>query len=267
MGVNEVIVLIESVKRTAGTAENFTVNVPKEYFLRPVMRVKLLDAMIPYTWYPFNTGNNKVTFSEPGGGVTAPVTFSIDTSTVYTASSLAAALQTLFNANSPNAFPYTVTFNTSSQKLVITSTGPNTLNLDFTASDSAYVILGFNKTTYAGFATYTANNMINFIGEKYIIINSDMFSGIDDGLIMFNGAVPPLPSPAFQAVPICANFGEIVKYNENPIEPWMLNVASRFAQTTGQNRTINFSLTFTSGLPVSLNGHNWSLRVIMSFEL
>lgn len=155
---NEII--ISSRDREFGTTNNFSVRMNN---ITHIEKLSIRKIVIPMTWYPINQFNNRLDFND---GTLRPITIPEG---VYTASSLAAEIQSLMNA-SPSALTFTVVFNNVTKKITINETsGPTNFILDLNISNSIYEIIGFTQSTLSGAATYTGANSVDINQNNHVI--------------------------------------------------------------------------------------------------
>lgn len=116
-------VYVDSTYRLAGDTTNF------KYQLKAPIKArffKLTSAEIPLTFYNVRNvsgavdNNNIFYFSENNGVSTLNATI---TAGYYNSTTIATALQTALNSATVNAYVYTVSYNTTTQKFTIASTG------------------------------------------------------------------------------------------------------------------------------------------------
>jgi hypothetical protein len=155
---NEII--ISSRDRETGTTDNFTVRMNN---ITHIEKLSIRKIVIPLTWYPINQYNNRLDFND---GVLRPITIPEG---VYTATSLAAEIQSQMNA-SPSALTFTVVFNNVTKKITINETsGPTNFILDLNIANSIYEVIGFAQSTLSGAATYTGPNTVDINQNNHVI--------------------------------------------------------------------------------------------------
>ena len=109
-----------------------------------VKSFKVLSFNIPFAWYPINSRNNAIVFSESAGGGNVTATL---TAGHYTVSQLLTELETRLNAASANTLTYTASVNTNTNLITITvSSGNTTFVWTSSPLTNAADLLGF---TYA----------------------------------------------------------------------------------------------------------------------
>lgn len=144
--------------RFTDTDSNFLVRVTK---IPRVARIQIQNAMIPLTFYNINTSNNAIIFND---GTLRLVTILPGS---YTSIQLASAIQVAMNAVSILVF--TITINTITQRMTISSTA--NFSIDFTSTTSSLSkMLGFNQVIYSGVNTYTSSKNLN-VNRIYSQIN------------------------------------------------------------------------------------------------
>lgn len=155
---NEII--ISSRDRETGTKDNFTVRMNN---ITHIEKLSIRKIVVPLTWYQINQYNNRFDFND---GTLRPITIPDG---VYTASSLAAEIQSQMNA-SPSALTFTVVFNNITKKITFSETsGPTGFVLDFDINNSLYEIVGFAKSTLSGLATYTGPDTVDINQNNHVI--------------------------------------------------------------------------------------------------
>jgi len=253
------ILLIDSTNRFNGTPESFSINLPYSVFGRRIPKtIKIIDINLPFTWYRITASNNSFTFDEGGGAIS--VALPIQNYDTFTMQS---TLQNSLNAAGANT--YTVDFDTATQKYTITSTGA--FSLDFSGVNTAGPLLGWGTTITASALSQTAPNIINFYMDKYVYICSNLGLGIDQGVVILQSASDPNPNDCLYAVPINVDFGFMIHQKDTDLPN--INIEHTvLGNRNGGNgpRNLTFRLELPSGNPINLNGHNWAMRVLLSFQ-
>jgi hypothetical protein len=153
-------ILIKSIDRQSGTTENF-----KSYSKLVIEKGKYLlrYVMIPNTIYHVNNSNNTLILEE--GLNTYNITLDIGN---YDYSSFSTMLSTILT--NTGAFTYTVTINSFTYKLYISSTGSFKLNLQNIRIKS---LLGFNDDlpTSDGSNNLLSDNIVNLGSISSVGIN------------------------------------------------------------------------------------------------
>lgn len=157
---------------------------------RKIKSVTVKNVVTKFSWYPIDSTNNTLIFTEAGGNLTAtilpPVTWTgADIATAVAAAMTLAGTQTYTGAYSSVTFKYTFTAPTTNFTLKFatgfTTSSLNTINriLGFTNSD----------TSYTGAKTYTATNVGYTFGCDTIVIKSHaLTSGQSDYSISGNSS-------------------------------------------------------------------------------
>lgn len=144
--------------RFTDTDSNFLVRVTK---IPKVTRIQIQNAMIPLTFYNINTSNNTINFND---GIARVATLVPGT---YTAQQLAANMKIVMDAIS--TLVYTITINTITQRITISSTA--NFSLDFTSLISSLSkMLGFTQSLFSGANSYTGSKNLN-VNRIYSQIN------------------------------------------------------------------------------------------------
>lgn len=164
------IIDISSLSKISGTSSNFTVSIP------PIdagyNRVSVVSASIPKTFYnvdaPYNTF--VMTESKTSATITVPLAN-------YSFSSFAAQIATLLNANTTHGIVYTVTPNTSTGHLTITSNTDATYTT-LTMPESSNLYRQFGADYASSFtlhqsAAWTSPNVCLY-SINVVVINSSL---------------------------------------------------------------------------------------------
>lgn len=254
------IVVINSEKRSSGTDENFTIQVPSSLFLKNVTRVKVIDAHIPHSWYTLtDTEDNGITFNEGGGDIATTV----DANSFYDADTLATALGDAMTAAGGQT--YTVTFDTATQKYTISATGG--FSIDFSAAGSIAPFLGFSPSSLATNTSHESDGIADFIADKYIYIKADFVQGIDQGVIELDENTTPVTKNILAAIPIRAQFALTMDYDEKVEVPFVeIKNSNYHEQVLPATTPVNFWLERSSGKALDLNNHTWSARLLINFN-
>jgi hypothetical protein len=255
--------LISSRNRSSGTPENFVVTAPFQYFGPPntPVRVKLVNATIPYTWFNITTSNNQFTLVV--GASTRAITIPPGN---YDAAGLLAALQTALNAAGLGV--YTVTFSMTTYMYTITAASGN-FSLTFPPTGSPAIALGFvpGTTVTSTGSAITAPKVTGInTTDLAVAVMTDLIQGSDVGVIPFG--TTNTVGGILAVVPISGCYGNILQYcasNDLPFVP-MLQSPWVAATLTGQGTlSIAFQLQLLSGLPLSLNGEEWMCVLVVDF--
>lgn len=223
-----------------------------------VAAVKILQAEIPFVFDVINSSNNTFTFIHPGG----PYTVTIPPGT-YTGTSLASQLQTLLSAISGG---FTVTWSSTTLKFTYTHTGAGTWGFYFDGRNTPYSNMGFLPDT-----NYTASGSTSIVspiiamvtGPNYLYVNSRKLGPF----INFNlsdGSPTGGDFPGLCRIPINANYGEVILYNDpDPAKYFDLFLGRQFD-------AFDFYLTLGSDqsqVPLDLKGAPWSIKLaILSYR-
>lgn len=161
--------------RFGSSDSNFFVRTTK---MPKVSRIQIQNAMLPLTFYNINTSNNSIIFDD---GTLRLVTL---TPGSYTSAQLISAMKVAMDAVS--ILVYTITLNTITQKITISSTV--NFSIDFTSQTSSLSkMLGFNQVIYSGVNTYTGSKNVN-VNRIYsqINISSDTISRFNEQVVSSN---------------------------------------------------------------------------------
>ena len=164
------IIDISSLTKISGTSSNFTVSIP------PIdagyNRVSVVSASIPKTFYnvdaPYNTF--VMTESKTSTTITVPVAN-------YSFTSFATTIAALLNANTTNGIVYTVTANTSTGHLTISS-NTNAISTTLTMPESSNLYRQFGADYASSFtlnqATPWTSPDVCLYSINVVVINSSL---------------------------------------------------------------------------------------------
>lgn len=196
-------VFIDSANRSAGVANNFSINM-KNLNLRPGVQcaVSLESLTLLNVQYPVNSTNNTVTFKENSDDIT------IFTATVpegvYTADDYAVALALAMTNAAGVANTYTGTYNSTNGKITIACTLPDTYKLVSINSLSGYVS---PQSSFA--ATSESDYLVNLAGAAYIDL---LLTGLDSQNMTSSQTNT---NGIFARIPLDQPFGSLVNYRSN----------------------------------------------------
>lgn len=256
------VVSIQSLNRTAGTSNDFTITDPNEHFINQPKSAKASLICIPYTWYNVSAiAGNAFSWNGDASGAHSIVVPSNN----YTGDTLADELQTQMNAEAAPE-TYTVVYDTTTNKFMFSAT--ENFTIDFTIADNLHSILGFEDGIVTPNAsTVTSTNIAGFVLDKSVWVCTDMIRGIDNGIIPWTGDNPPNEYNVLAEVPITGCFNSILMYSPPADLPFFPITNSDFSlvdRTT--QRTTRFFLRFPSGTEVDLNGQDWSIQIVFDFN-
>lgn len=256
------VVSVQSLHRTTGTPEDFTIIDSGKNFTNNPKSVKASLVCIPYTWYNVDEDMGNV-FSWTGTMSGAHSIVVPDNN--YTGATLATQLQTQMELEAPGK-GYTVTFDTVTNKFTISA--GETFTIDFTVSDNMHLILGWTEVVVAPAAsTHTSTNVAGFVLDKSVWVCTDMISGVDNGIIPWTDDLSPVDEHILAEVPIMGCFGCILVFSPPPDLPFFPITNSDFSLVNRPGpRNTRFYLKFPSGSVVNLNGQEWSMQVIFDFN-
>jgi hypothetical protein len=255
-----------------GTSEDFEITDTGETFTNLPKTVKLVTATMPFTWYNIyninGSQNNHFEFTDSADTL---YTFDVPVNN-YSGPSMATTLQALMNAEaSPDAF--TVEFDTATFKFTFTSNNVAGFVLKFDGVvGSMAVPLGFSPTgpDPAKAQVITSITVSKMLIDTELFICSDLVCGSENGVIPWNTSPPDPDLCVLACIPLQACFGAYINYTASPEMPYYPVTQSRFAKVTspGDNRprTVRFYLRWPSGVPVDLNGYEWSAQLIFDFN-
>jgi hypothetical protein len=252
----------DSANAGSSAFENSTSNVnqlqyswPQFYFTKKnlvVAGMKVLSAEIPFVFDTVTSANNTFVFTVNG----TPTTITIPVGT-YTGTTLATQLQTLLAAVSAS---FTVTWSSTTLKFTFTFAGGAVVwGFIFTSRNSAYSLLGFlpiSTNTQSGNGSFSSATVASPTGPYYMYLNSRTFGSLINFNLADNAASGS--GPEFCRIPVSANFGELILYNDPDPEKY-------FDFFTGtQLSTFDMYLTLGSDQyqkPLDMKGAPWSVKL------
>jgi hypothetical protein len=259
-----------------GTSEDFTITDTEQTITNLPKTVKLVNACIPFTWfniYSIDQGETTVANNHFEFEDSADNPFSFDvTPGDYNGTSLAAAIQAAMNATvSPDTF--TVTFSTTSFKFTFhtSNVAGMTLKLDGIANNMERP-LGFDAAgpDPAKAQTIESPNVSNLLIDLEMFICSDLVCGAENGIIPWNTESPDPDLCILARVAVRSCFGAIMDYSAHPELPFYPVTQSFFSKIKEpldtSPRTVRYYLRWPSGIPVDLNGYNWTGEIVFDFN-
>lgn len=270
MSNNTQIFRISSDKYTSKTGENITIDIPADILNRPARSIKVIDAVIPYTFTNVPSNGNTFNLTDSGGTNTVVIP-----GQTLSPKGLISALTDLLNGNSGAGLTFVSIYNQCTGRLQIKADGPYSLN--FNVPNSAATLLGFDPVLYTAIETPPASNVwiVDSVRrdqlelDKYINITSNLVKGIDQGVIILDGQPTPTASNIIATVPIDGSVGSSIVFTESAEAPSLDIRASILGQIIEPNkdvvRTVEFGLSLDSGIPADLNGSFWSARFLITF--
>jgi hypothetical protein len=205
-----------------------------------------------------STSNNKVELTETDGPDTTPVIISV-TPQFYDANTFATALKTALDSDSPNGLTYTVTFSNATQKYTISTSADFTLSFD--TPDPMYEVMGFNagSDNNSTSNSLVSTNAVNFVGDRYVYITSNIVSGSDNGIHEIGTDVAGI----LAAVPVVSDFETMIYYENHKDAGFIDAINSAFNQNN--NRQLTFALSLNNERTINLNGSFWSMRLLVEY--
>ena len=200
------LIFINSENRSSSQSINdLTVNITDPDIAGKNVYVYMVNFISRICIPVIDTTNNTFTLNE--GGTTASISISTNQSPDW--SSLAAELQTLLNGASPNHYTYTVSISRTKLHFVFACSSSNPVSFDFTGSNSAYELLGFEKQSYSFSSKSLESSVIVNLGGKYCIfikIKNGVSNNIED--------LTNKPSNILSIVPVMAPFGSNMFFHD-----------------------------------------------------
>ena len=187
-------VYVDSTYSIGGKTSNFSYQLKEP--IRNAVSFKITSAEIPLTFNKIRSSgadkNNTFIFSENNGATTLTATI---VAGYYTSTTLITALVTALNLASANAYTYSITYNTTTGKFTITSTGAfvvmyyNFLSINW--------IMGYNQVSTSFVSSQTAQTapFLDYYTYVYVRIGLN-FKGNYDETGSKNGIIKiPVTSP------------------------------------------------------------------------
>lgn len=158
-----------------------------------IQNIALVNCSFNNAVYPINNFNRTFVIVEQGP---TTLTMTIPTNT-YTGTEMATQLQTLLNAATVAPYVYTVSYNSQSKKLTISSTGTFYISSLGTCLDELGMIA--SGTTLV--ATKTSDYPVSLAGSKFV----DIISSISSTNLSSNGY-----SNILCRIPLASSFGGLI---------------------------------------------------------
>lgn len=154
-------VFLDSASAFSTQSNVFSFKLPRE--LKSVRGVRLLNAVIPRSWYNISSdlATNSVVFND-GSDYTVSLTAG-----QYTASALATHLQTQLNA-SGSSVTFTVTYSTTT--LLFTIAGDSAITLKWASSGKLGTLLGFGTSNSSSATSHTATSAASITYDTSIYV-------------------------------------------------------------------------------------------------
>ncbi len=272
-GINEDLNYIElsldSRDGVATTSQYSKLNWPKFRFameIRDLAAIKVLSAIIPFSYYVITAKNNTFTLTETGFATTL-VTLPIGN---YNANTLGSALSAALIAASITSganLSYTVSYSALTGKFTITNNagGATTFTLVFgligdTGATNPRNALGFNDGSITSVGhVISVPNVAEISGPNYLYVNSEklgQFTSVflPTGAVNLNGGNL---GPQMCRVPIDVNPGDICYYNDpDPTKFFDLEHMNQLSDCD-----FFLSLGDVENTPLDLNGLPFSLKL------
>ncbi|MCU1372712.1 MAG: hypothetical protein JWO77_3906 [Ilumatobacteraceae bacterium] len=201
-------------------------------------RFKVLECMIPSSWYSTASNNNTVNVTVGGSIYNATIP-----SGNYTVSTFPAALQSALTTAVANG--WTVTFNDVQRNLTITGTTAFTFN-NYTAGTSAFKQIGMEKNISTASGTTWTGSVIDLSGITSLLLTSTQLTSRD---VTYSGYGQV---SVLLKIDIAGPVGSYIQYR-NPGSYVYMGSDLHYA---------DFQLLDGSTLlPVNLNGKSFSLNI------
>ncbi len=186
-----------------------------------IVGIKVISAIIPFTYYTFNSTNNTFLLTESGGVTNAVVTIP---SGNYNSTTFITAVKTALEDVS--ALTYTITYSSTTGKFTYTNSGGGATTFTFTfgtTGDPGFTnprnMMGFNAGANVSDTSQSlvAPNAAMIQGDNYIYINSQIGNGIKNYIPLTNTGNGGSATPIVAAADVNVDAGEIINWiDENP---------------------------------------------------
>ena len=242
------IMFIDSSDRQANdTSSNFRVDVDT-LLGSDVSSVSIQYIQIPTSYYRINSTNNKFLLGATGG---APVTVTIpvDNYNITNFVGVSGALAVAMNAAGLGV-TFDPEYNTSSGKLVITSSDGSDFYITTSGLNNSYLGMPVFTTLYSVASTgvFTSTNILDLSGTKFIEVRCDLNLN-STTTINYNRNV-------LARIPVNVSpFNSIIYTSQAFIK---INSRSNFFNS------LSLSLWDDRGVALDLNGAEWSMCMIVS---
>jgi len=243
---NSTIVRISSDQFTSKIGETLTIDIPSSLISRPVKSIRLLDAIIPFTFSNVPSNQTDFGFTDPAG--TNTITLPNHT---FTPGNIIEILQEQLTENSGAGLEFVVRYHSCEGTFTIQGEG-GAFSLDFTVPNSAAPLLGFDPVVYNAVETPPASNIyiiesasrnqLNI--DKYMNITSNLITGIDQGIIILNGKPNPTINNVIASIPISGTSGGNIFFTESDAAPDIDIQASVLGKVVPPNTDATRSVEF-----------------------
>lgn len=248
------VLFFNSANRSGGSNENFEYVLPT--VIPKVKAIKLKRVVIPLTYYPINSNNNSIYWTD-GNSVTHTTTI---TSQDYNATELATAIQTALNSDKDagDSNTYAVSYDAQTMKYTFNlSSGSsnyefNTTNAQFTMAS----VLGFNTDVdKTGSTLYTGDNVVS-IGSDVLYLASKKLGCYIEGDEFHMDATTNYN--IYACIPITDDISSVQVFNDDE------NI---FKCNDNQKiQKFDFQLLDDTFKQVDLNGSNWIIEIHIYHE-
>jgi hypothetical protein len=208
-------------------------------------------AVVPTTYYVFDSNRTSITMTTNPGAVTATYTWPVGN---YTPSEWIAIMTAQLPAT------IVVTYDATTNKLKFKDTGGNAFTITFSATQLANTELGFDtgsisSSVISGETVIFSPNVVNFSGPNFMYLRASMASVFNNSEIFFsNSSRTSTGGDILAMIPIDQNRNSVVNYIDN---------TGHFFQwkSVGSKRLLFY---FTLGRrtdAVDFNGQTFQLRI------
>jgi hypothetical protein len=241
---NKKLYYINSNNKLSGTHSDFTyqIHVPRESKFN---RICVLQCTIPKSYYLIEPGYNTFILEELA--VQTTITIPIGN---YNRKQFQAAVLSLLNTNTSQAWVYTISYPSSSGvqsgKFTFTVTGNSGNQPSFIFGVTLAAQFGFDKNTTNTFvgSTLTSTNIINLQREDSVYIHCDCCTNESDNILQEIFSLNSI------------DFGNII-YNNDNLEAYSKDLISN------EKNVYHFWLTDEDGVPLDLNGMNIQITLLL----
>lgn len=256
--------LIDSYDRIEGTSTAFRINLNQ--VKENIESIQLVSAIIPntaYNVYNYTINgilyqNNLIPFREVASDAFATVPIGN-----YSITNLIAAIGVAMTSSSPNLQVYTASYDSSTFKITVTTSGPNPFAFRFAATfggtnytniNLSYV-MGFNNTnTGVAALSLTSNNVVNLSGIPYYVIKNNNLQ---------NNVFTTEATSGMYYIPNNVNGANIAYYLCSTEKDGNIMKFNKGSYTTLTQ--LNISLMDTYERIVDLNGADWQFCIKINY--
>lgn len=234
------------------TSTNIIVDIGEN--IHNINLIEVEDAAIHNVIYNVNANNQNIYWND---------TLAASHTTVipignYTLTQILAAVKVGLDADETGAPTYTVEVPVAAvdEKVVITASAGTFELITTTTTNALWEVLGYSTIAdKTGAGTYTAENIYNLTYTDYInIACPTLVDSMEDGLMFSDKQHRPILAK------IRRNdaWGSILFLNPHSRVPYRASIKN-------QGNSLKFELLDDNFLPISLNGHQWSMAIVIHY--